>query len=334
MKFSNFISFSLIWVLFLFKLGFGVQLGQQALAEHRRRLTLSNKVFENYGDMPFYPGYRPIKSRFRFILPRFKEIRSEIRENSTFSSKNTSFLFFEPKNNENMPFPDKNDKNTGLLKQKTVNFTREPIKSNENLTEKQQTSSKNPQNPQNSSKKSLFFREISEEMTEGASGGTMWSSLGNILTFNEIKGKINEINDYYQKYVKAFSSEIQSNRELKNLVIFSLGIIALIGVIVFRNCCLEPINTKISGFLSQNTEKNPEKFLLQGRKILRNGGKELNAENYAKRNNESGEMSNSSENNEISKVLKYFFIFSNFFFLIFCLFSSFTAFLKFIFKKI
>lgn len=312
MKSPNFIPkfFALIfWVLFLFKLGLGVQLGQQAIAEHRKRLAAaSNKVFENYRDMPFYPGYRPIKSRFRVILPRFKEISSEIRENSTFSGKNSSILLAEElKNNENVLFSQKNDTNTsvlleknnkttGLLKPKIVNFK-------ENLTEKPQNSSKNTQN---SSKKSVFFREISEEMTEGASGGTMWSSLGNILTFNEIQAKINEINDYYQKYVKAFSSEIQSNRELKNLVIFSLGIIGLIGVIVFRNCCLEPINSKISGFLSQNIDKNQEKFLLQGRKILRNGaggGKGLNA----KRNNNSESLSNnSSEGNEISKVLKYF----------------------------
>ena len=130
MKSPNFIRFSLIWVLFIFKLGFGVQLGQQAIAEHRKRLlTLSNKVFENYGDMPFYPGYRPIKSRFRFILPRFKEIRSEIRENSTFYGKNNSILVvLEKKNNENMLFSEKNDsfslekKNDGLAQKNNKNI--------------------------------------------------------------------------------------------------------------------------------------------------------------------------------------------------------------------
>jgi hypothetical protein len=135
-------------------------------------------------------------------------------------------------------------------------------------------------------------------------GFSVWSSLGKILTFHELGSKFSDINDYYQKYVKTFSSDIQSNRELKNLLIFSLGILGLISIIIFRNCCLEPMNMRISNLLAKTEDPNKplEKFLLQGRKILKNG----NSPNEIPKKNESAESSSSSDGNgnNLSKVLK------------------------------
>ena len=148
-----------------------------------------------------------------------------------------------------------------------------------------------------------IFQEI-QGIDEKIEKQTIWSNIGTLLTFNEIKEKLNEFHDYYQTYVKSFSSEIQSNHELKNVVIFSIGIFGLLLIIVCRICFLDSLNSKMTEILyrSQKDEKLKDKVLLKGRKILKNN----NTHHIIERKSHDSDSSNTSDENfqTFSKVLK------------------------------
>jgi len=330
MKPRNFNKILVFLIVFLLGWQCGYPLSHHPILDHGNKLA-SNKVFENYNDMPFYPGYKPIKSRYRLLFPRFKEIDMKITQNKPIIKESQNSTL---KNIEII------EENREILNNSNISIQRKSsdLKGNDISIENINNSSQKPpfslplfkyplKTPcfsiQNQTlEKSNFtlnnrsnipiFQEIheevpssyiSDEMSE-KTGFSVWSSLGKILTFHELGSKFSDINDYYQKYVKTFSSDIQSNRELKNLLIFSLGILGLISIIIFRNCCLEPMNMRISNLLAKTEDPNKplEKFLLQGRKILKNG----NSPNEIPKKNESAESSSSSDGNgnNLSKVLK------------------------------
>lgn len=141
------------------------------------------------------------------------------------------------------------------------------------------------------------------DKNENAKDLKYWSNVGSLFTFNQIQSKITEFYDYYKKYASTFSSEIQSHHELKNVIIFSCGILGLIFMVTCKTYCLVPWNNRLAQILKK-TPKNheeQEKIILKGRRLFKQNKEPL----IMRGKTPEIESSNSSEEYvNFSKVLK------------------------------
>ena len=272
-------------------------------------ISPQHRYSARYQDMQYYPGYIPIKHKYnRLFHMRFKQIDTKNHENSTnYSEKHENFKEIGENEGKNEKNHEKNMKKREIplgnnekspeipLKNlsKTEFFSLKPLP----LTEKLRNSSEIPL-------KTLIKPPIFQEIPRENPGNFFFE---NLLTFSELREKASEFRSFYKACLSTFSSEIQTNRELKNIVIFSLGISGLLLIIICRNCCFEPIHKK----LKENIEKSrkfkalslsEEKLLLKGRKILKTRNSQ-----FLLGKNENESLSSSSEENLItlSKMLKY-----------------------------